>query len=185
MSVNLVFLTNVRKTDVVEELVQLAAKHTNVKAEYRPYAYIDDSVHSPAVVDAMLKMGSIWVKDGIDVGDFWYELTRLERVVTQPLNEPVLPDDHPIHQGYLYIANGVVTEFIDGMTMTVGRWKSLRVRNVEPVTEVRRCDRVGRRLRLPEVKESPTAVGQAFSSANPVSKKVRRQRKTHKIRNAM
>lgn len=86
--------------------------------------------------------------DAIKISIFKRELNRLREVITTPLNEPILPDDYPVYQGNLYVANGRIVEFIDGMNMTVGKWKDLRIPNVTVVTEVRRCDLAGRKLRL-------------------------------------
>lgn len=53
------------------------------------------------------------------------------------LNEPVLPDDYPVHWDYLYVADGaVIRSDIQG---TVKRLKA----NLG-ATEIRRCDIYGR-----------------------------------------
>lgn len=153
------FLCNIRRTPVIAEIVALAAKHSRLPVEYRDQpGEISDMEQSEAEealetgydFDTLKENnGSLWVKSEENLSPFWTELRRLELAITKPLNEPVLEDDYPVHQGNLYVANGRVTQFIDGMNMTVGRWKSLRLPNVPQVTEVRRCDIVGRELRLP------------------------------------
>lgn len=56
----------------------------------------------------------------------------------EKLNEPVLPDDYPVHGGYLYVADGKVIES-DWFDIDVRRLKLLLGAN-----EIRRCDIYGR-----------------------------------------
>jgi hypothetical protein len=105
-----------------------------------------------------------------------------ERIV---LDEPILPDDYPVHQGYFYVVNGKPKTFIDGQNVTVGRWKAMRIPGVDPVTEVRRCDIVGRQ-RVYErnlANRGPAEPTNVITEAKPHSR--RRPRKTYKIRKFM
>ncbi len=107
-------------------------------------------------------------------------------------DEPVLPDDYPVHQGFAYIANGKLRIFIDGTRMTVGLWKQLRIPGVEPVLEVRRYDRAGRLKRLTEKvenKEREEAMRLEHDLINRINEipvetkqKKRKSRKTYKIK---
>ena len=59
---------------------------------------------------------------------------------TRPLNEPVLPDDYPIYGGYAYLADG---------KPIISDWHEITAAELKKrlgVTELRRCDLVGRGL---------------------------------------
>jgi hypothetical protein len=56
------------------------------------------------------------------------------------LNEPILPDDYPIHEGYLYVINDEVIE-----SPITGTIKNLKTLLKLKDTEIRRCDIYGRR----------------------------------------
>lgn len=63
-----------------------------------------------------------------------------DRPQTRLLNEPVLPDNHPIYADYVYVADGVPV---------VSDWHDITVREFkmrEGITELRRCDLSGRGL---------------------------------------
>lgn len=56
-------------------------------------------------------------------------------------DEPVLPDDYPVHYGYYYISRGkVVQSEIDGTVEDLKMYLQ--------TDEIRRCDAVGRDLPL-------------------------------------
>jgi hypothetical protein len=59
--------------------------------------------------------------------------------MTEKLDEPVLPDDYPVHAGYAYVIDGKPR--ISDISGTVARLK----RDTK-ATEIRRCDLVGREL---------------------------------------
>jgi hypothetical protein len=59
--------------------------------------------------------------------------------VSTDLNEPILPDDYPIYGDYLYVADGKVVRS-DWHGITAAQFKRR-----EGITELRRCDIVGRR----------------------------------------
>ena len=63
-------------------------------------------------------------------------------------NEPELPDDYPVYNGYLYVVNGVVRRaFVPEGGSTVGEMKERGVANgAESVKSVTRCDIVARGL---------------------------------------
>jgi hypothetical protein len=171
----MIHLADIKKTDVSEEIVLLAAKHTNLDVLYK-----DIPVES-----GDLSKGSIWTneKEDVDLGIFWEEFDRLQRIITEPLKEPILPDDYPVYQGYLYVVNGNrVVEFIDGGAgaVSVGQWKAMNIHGVRKVTEVRRCDIVGRQLRLPIREEK------LLHDISPFSRrKHKKPKRTNKIKKHM
>lgn len=162
---------DIEHSSVIAELVALAAERTKKKIEYRE---IPDYYRNGK------RLGVLWSASHGYVGDFTAELDRLRAIVKEPLNEPILEDDYPVYQGRLYVANGKVREFIDGENMTVGRWKALRIRNVDPINEVRRCDIVGRQLRLPVKESKPASL--TISSERHSGQRARRRRSSNKIR---
>lgn len=189
------FLTNMNPTPVLQELVELASKHTGLKVTCRlggqTYAEMDwvdaaeahdDGYHPDPTIMALFAH----TDPEIDLTPFWDELDRLKALIKQPLNEPILDDDYPVHQGYMYIANGKPKMFIDGMNMTVGRWKALRIENIEPVTEVRRCDMVGRQHRLPlekpQVSPNQMSNGATLVHESANGQRHRRSRPSNKIK---
>jgi hypothetical protein len=168
------FWINVRLTRVIEELINIAAERTGLKVEYRDQpGEISDMTDEEAAEARRVGYnasglrsthGSIWISgQGKDARPFWAELQRLSVMVKTPLDEPIMDDDEPVHQGYMYVADGKPRIFIDGLNMTVGRWKTLG--GGLSVKEVRRCDLTGRKLRLP-LKQSH--VGTFGSSAKLV-----------------
>ena len=56
----------------------------------------------------------------------------------QDLDEPILPDDYPIHANYLYVADGNVV-MSDWHNITARQFKAR-----EGIKELRRCDMAGR-----------------------------------------
>jgi hypothetical protein len=62
--------------------------------------------------------------------------------MTRELNEPILPDDYPIYGSYWYVVDEKVVQS-DYHDITVYRYKMLT-----GAKEIRRCDAVGRGLRL-------------------------------------
>lgn len=182
----------VLKSPVIEELVQLAANRAGIKVFYENTATCDENVpeQHKAPQEYFDARGSVWVTKN-DTNQsfraFWDELDRLTATITKPLDEPILSDDYPLVQGYLYVANGKPRMFIDGERQTVGSWKQMRIKDVPVVTEVRRCDIFGRRLRLPPEKEKVTPIHQAWierSSSNRLSQnqKRRKPRNSNKIK---
>lgn len=192
------YWVNIKRTPVVAELVALASERTNAGVEYRDtvgqFSDMDlcdaaeayDNGYNPDRLQ--LTMGSLWCDNYRGKGEFWNELYRLEALVTKPLDEPILHDDYPLHQGLFYVVNGKVRQFIDGVNMTVKRWKALRIPNVEDVTEVRRCDMVGRQLRLPEketqVRSTTPMAGTLIRNGQGLREvqKHRRRRSSNKIK---
>jgi hypothetical protein len=181
-------------TPVLAELVALASKHTNTKVVCREGGqtiaemdWVDaaeacDTGYAPSSSDMSLYMD---MKLDTDLTAFWEELDRLQKLVTKPLDEPILPDDYPVHQGYLYVANGKVTQFIDGMNMTVGRWKALTIPGIEKVTEVKRCDIAGRQARRPieKPKKDVSPVAHRWNTAGThINQAKRRPRSSDKIK---
>jgi len=184
---------NIKRTPVIAELVALAAERSDVKVEYRDQVgqYHDmDRCDAAEAYDNgynpdMLKdtHGSLWEGDYKDKTGFWLELNRLQELVTEPLNEPILDDDHPVYQGYFYVVNGKVREFIDGMNMTVRRWKALRIKDVPVVNEVRRCDMGGRIARQPLKKEPEKQMKAGWDQAGRgIRQAKRRPRSSNKIK---
>lgn len=182
-------LTNIDRTPVIAELVALAAKHTKFDVVYRDtpitIAEMDwcdaaeswDNGYTPPP-----DHGSIWLNSnlGADLSTFWRELERLQAIITEPLDEPILPDDHPVYQGYLYVVDGGrIVEFIDGLRQNVGSWKAMDIPNVRKVTEVRRCDIEGRKLRLPPKDDIKNEIKPAHQ------RKYRKPKKTYKIKKHM
>lgn len=191
----MIYWININRTPVVAELVALAAERSGSKVEYRdaPGSYDDmdlcdaaeayDNGYRPE--NLIATMGSLWMSDYRDKTAFWAELRRLEALVKKPLEEPILHDDYPLHQGFFYVANGKVRQFIDGERMTVGRWKALRIPDVEVITEVRQCDMAGRRLRAPEKKAPESSLSRALTSNGQrlsQHQKYRRPRNSRKIK---
>lgn len=189
------WLTNVTRTPVIAELVGLAAKHTNSDVIYHDSAggYDDELISSDRcelskenprynAAETNDSHGSIWSLGHPDLSMFWEEFRRLEKLITEPLNEPILHDDYPLVQGYLYIANGVPTIFVDGERMTVALWKSLRLPGgIKPVSEVRRYDIIGRRHRFPLPKPPVSPINIGFGRVSQ-GQKVRKPRSSNKIK---
>jgi len=169
-------IQNLKNNTVISELVTLAAKHTGFHAEWVKDESSDGS------------SGVVKTKESSDdaVNRFWQEFDRLKEIITEPLNEPILPDDHPLVQGYVYVANGKPTIFIDGERQSVGTWKQMRIKDVPVVTEVRRCDIEGRKLRLPPEKQKVGSLGSALLETNSTNtsknKKHRKPRNSNKIK---
>jgi len=184
-SFSIISLFNVPITPVIQEIVELASKHTTTYAEFRdsPEPGTDIIAARDYRTDEQIKagrLGSIWVRSDQDVGAFMDEYWRLAETVKKPLDEPILPDDHSIHQGYWYVFNGKPVNFIDGDEMTVGKYKMVTKNHPVPIIEIRRCDTIGRQNRLPVVKEVPKhEIGIARNN------KRRKPRKTYKIRNVI
>lgn len=61
--------------------------------------------------------------------------------MSDELNEPILADDYPIYGDYLYVADGKVVRS-DWHGITAREFKQR-----EGITELRRCDLVGRQAR--------------------------------------
>jgi hypothetical protein len=166
-------LGEIRHTQVSEELVLLSGKHVNVVTSYK--APEDGSPRGVVFIDGK--------SDETSVGAFWEEFDRLQRLVTKALDEPILSDDYPLIQGYLYVTNRhQIRQFIDGERMTVGLWKKLRIEGVSPVDEVRRCDIVGRQLRLPLKKVEETTMSIAMNTSSGNKGTSRKKKKTYKIK---
>lgn len=53
-------------------------------------------------------------------------------------SETVMPDDHLIHDMYVYICDGIFTRYMGMNTITVAQWKKMK-----GYKEVRRCDLFG------------------------------------------
>ena len=160
-------------TPVRLELMMLAKQRSEARMEIRESTSGD--------IPALEILGD----EHTDLTGFYAEFERLEEIVKTPLNEPILPDDYPVYQGYMYVANGRPVEFIDGMNMTVGRWKALRIPGVDPVTEVRRCDIIGRQMRLPpKPPEVPRTQqpGHWNASGKTINQVRRKPRSSHKIK---
>lgn len=179
-------LTNVRRTPVIAEIIELAAKHSGAIVEYRhkPEQYCEMSLedenraHNAGYDPDRLEEthGSIWAAVGRDLGTFWIQYTHFEGRIKKPLNEPILPDNYRVHQGYFYVVNGEVREFIDGINMTVGHWKGLF--GDVPV-EIRECDVTGRTARRPLV---GTLRDELRVLGKPFAQKRRRSRTSNKIK---
>lgn len=167
---NTINLGGVRHTPVTEEIVLLAGKHIGLETGYLAP---DEGSHKGYV---FVKTGE--EPDGTVLGAFWEEFDRLQRKITHPLNEPILPDDHPVNIGYMYLVDGIPKECQEDFR-TVGRWKTL-----PDVEEIRRCDIYGRIARLPLAKEAETGMSEALNSASVKSGRSRRKgKKTYKIKN--
>jgi hypothetical protein len=162
-------------TPVRLELMRLAKKHTGTNVDF-----CEDTTSGDE------KIIKVYTRADTDTTAFYTELERLESVITRPLNEPILADDHPVYQGYVYVVNGSrVVEFLDGLNVTVGRWKAMDIPGVQKVTEVRRCDLAGRRLRLPPEKPkvpSTDLPGRWDSSGKHINQARRKSRNSHKIK---
>lgn len=172
---NFVLLGDIHRSAVSQELVELAGKHVSLKVCY-------------VKVEASSK-DDIYIEDGSTdetVGNFWEELNRLQKLITVPLDEPILPDNYPVYQGYLYVTNGnIVRTFIDGVNQTVGSWKAMRIEGVTPVHEVRSCDLIGRTLRKPLEKITANVFSDSMKQPRKsFSRTVRRNKKTYKINKA-
>jgi len=184
-SFSIISLFNVPITPVVQEIVELASKHTTTYAEFRdsPEPGTDIIAARDYRTDEQIKagrLGSIWVRSDQDVGAFMDEYWRLAETVKKPLDEPILPDDHPIHQGYWYVFNGKPVNFIDGDEMTVGKYKMVTKNHPVPIIEIRRCDTYGRLDRLPVKVET---VRHEIAPAH--KNKRRKPRNSNKIKKVM
>lgn len=160
-----------------KEIISLAAEHTSAKVEFRHMPehdvwYCDDVMES---------YGSIFGEEDVDYTDFVNEVERLRKIIHTPLKEPILPDNYPVHQGYIYVADGKPRMFIDGEGMTVGMWKALPKHGV---SEVRECDLTGRRLRLKPNDESLLVLRNLQTHPTTDNRK-RKPRKTYKIKRSM
>ena len=187
-------LTNITHTPVMAELVALASKHTGLKAEYRlggqTYEEMDwaDAAES---YDAGYRpdpnTGAIFTSMPLDtdMSLFWQELDRLQAIIKRPLNETVMADHEPVHQGYVYVFDGEVRQFIDGANMTVAHVKQLP-KDRGGADEVRRCDLTGRQLRLPVTKKPEAQVQSTmlFDGKRQGQKK-RRSRCSNKIKKVL
>jgi hypothetical protein len=91
----------------------------------------------------------------------------------QELDEPVLPDDYPIHGSYLYVADGKIYR---------SNWFGITAHELkmrEGFTEVRRCDMAGRDL-LTEPESVVDETPKLHKKINRPSKRSRFQRKADK-----
>lgn len=185
-------IRNIFKTSVTAELVALAAEHTGVPFKFEEF--IGPVVVKPPryLVSGQFDReryqrdhGSIWGPEqrGPNEDLFWNEFERLKGIILKPLDEPILADDYPVHPGYLYVKNGRMVELLDNVR-TVGQWKQLEIPDVEKAVEIRRCDMVGRMLRLPPKKEEPKLqIPSGWNaSGRHLHQKKRRPRCSNKIR---
>ena len=163
-----IYITTQPNKSLIRDILSLASYHTKIGIMCKTSERQD---HVDVHIDRSKS-----------VSEFEAEFERLSGIMTEPLNEPILPDDHPVHQGFMYIADGRPREFIDGMNMTVGRWKKLPGNLA--VSEVRRCDLATRIVLLLPKKLEPVQdirKGVPFAVHHHGD---RRRRKTHKIRKA-
>jgi hypothetical protein len=157
-------LGDVRHTQISQEIVELAGKHTSVSVRYD---HLGEGHHK---ADIFIDNNA----DDIAIGAFWEEFDRLQKLINKPLDEPILDDDHPVHVGYMYTVDGKPTECPQNFG-TVARWKF-------QCGEVRRCDIYGRQARQPLEKEEPTTMSLVMVNSSSSKSNSRKKKKTYKIR---